>query len=93
MKFGLPMPDQVIFLDMDPEIAARLIAQRARAEQKEEDIHELDTDYQRKVHDAYADFAQRYGWARVACSENGLPRDVDAIHADVVEIARQSLKR
>ncbi len=93
VKLGLPMADQVIFLDMEPAVAARLVTQRARAEQKDEDIHEADNEYQRRVHDAYADFAQRYGWVRVQCSANGQVRDIDAIHADVVEAARKAIKR
>ena len=93
VKFGLPMSDLTVFLDMEPEAAARLIQRRARMEDKEEDIHEVDRKYLEQVHAAYSDFAQRYGWKRVPCSEDGQVRDPAAIHADVLECVQQALKR
>ena len=82
-KLGLPVPDKVVFLDMDPEVADRLIAARAAAQAQERDIHERDKEYLHRCHAAYEELAKKYGWTRVACSEHGEPRAVEAIHADV----------
>lgn len=82
-KLGLPVPDKVVFLDMDPAVADRLIAARAAKMQTEKDIHERDTDYLHRCHAAYVSLARQYGWARVACSEGGEPRAVETIHRDV----------
>lgn len=82
-KLGLPVPDKVVFLDMDPEVADRLIAARAEETAQEKDIHERDRTYLHRCHAAYEELAAKYGWTRVACSENGEPRSVAAIHADV----------
>ena len=44
-KLGLPVPDKVVFLDMNPEVADQLIAARAAAQAQERDIHERDKEY------------------------------------------------
>ena len=75
--------DGVVFLDMDPEVADRLIAARAEETAQKRDIHERDRAYLHRCHAAYEELAAKYGWTRVACSENGEPRSVAAIHADV----------
>ncbi|MGO5131101.1 dTMP kinase [Mitsuokella jalaludinii] len=82
-KLGLPVPDKVIFLDMDPAVADRLIAARAQQSQVRKDIHERDTAYLHRCHEAYVRLAAAYGWTRVACSEQGEPRDIAAIHQEV----------
>ena len=91
-KLGLPVPDKVVFLDMDPEVADRLIAARAEETAQEKDIHERDRAYLHRCHAAYEELAAKYGWTRVACSENGEPRSVAAIHADVYAAVRPLLE-
>ncbi|MDY6267377.1 MAG: thymidylate kinase [Selenomonadaceae bacterium] len=83
VKMGLPVPDAVVFLDMDPDVANQLIAARAKETGTKEDIHEKDKTYLAKCHTAYLDLAKRYSWKSVRCSEEGQPRPIDAIHADV----------
>jgi dTMP kinase len=90
-KLGLPIPDLVLFLDMEPAVADRLIAERARRQGIAEDIHERDAGYLHQCHTAYTELAVRYGWQRVACSSGGVPRRVEDIHADVYRIVQQLL--
>ena len=82
-KLGLPAPDTVIFLDMAPDVANRLIAARAKAAGTKEDIHEKDKAYLAKCHGAYLALAEKYGWQRVVCSKDGEPRKIEDIHQDV----------
>ena len=91
-KLGLPVPDKVVFLDMDPEVADRLIAARAEETAQKKDIHERDRTYLHRCHAAYEELAAKYGWTRVACSENGEPRSIAAIHADVYAAVRPLLE-
>ena len=79
VKLGLPVPDRVVFLNMDPDVADKLINKRGQ----QKDIHERDKEYLHRCHAAYELLAERYGWARVQCSNAGEPRPVDDIHADV----------
>ena len=83
VKLGLPVPDKVVFLDMDPAVADKLIAARAKETGTAKDIHEQDTDYLHRCHAAYLELAAKYGWAKVICSQQGEPRAIEAIHADV----------
>ena len=83
-KLRLPVPDAVVYLDMDPEVSDRLIAARAAQDaSRKKDIHEKDKAYLHRCHEAYGWVAERYGWKRISCSENGEPRSVADIHEDV----------
>ena len=83
VKLGLPVPDCVVFLDMAPEAADKLIAARAAETGRAKDIHEKDMDYLHRCHQAYLELAAQYGWESVKCSVQGEPRSIEAIHADV----------
>ena len=91
-KLKLPVPDVVVYLDMDPEVSDRLINERAahNADRKK-DIHEKDTNYLHRCHDAYNWVAAKYGWKKVVCSENGQPRSIEEIHKDVYSAVRRYL--
>lgn len=85
VKLGLPVPDLVLFLDMEPAVADRLIAMRAKEGAGEEDIHERDREYLHRCHEAYLELAEKYRWKRIPCSRDGEPRDIEAIHREVYE--------
>ena len=92
VKLGLPVPDLVVFLDMDPAVSDRLIAARAQAQNQAEDIHERDKSYLHRCHAAYGLLAEKYGWQRIACSSCGQPRAVEDIHQDVYDAVQRILK-
>lgn len=91
-KLKLPVPDVVVYLDMDPEVSDRLINERAahNADRKK-DIHEKDTNYLHRCHDAYNWVATKYGWKKVVCSKDGQPRSIEEIHKDVYSAVRRYL--
>ena len=90
-KMGLPVPDRVVFLNMDPAIADRLIAARAQETGQAKDIHEKDSDYLHRCHQAYVALAQKYGWSQVKCDQAGQLRSIEAIHAEVYQAIREIL--
>ena len=79
-KMGLPVPDAVFFLDMEPCAADHLIAMRAKEKGAAPDIHERDAAYLERAHAAYVLLAERYGWVRIASSVDGVPLPIEAIH-------------
>ena len=79
-KLGLPVPDAVFFLDMEPCAAEHLIAMRAKEKGAAPDIHERDAAYLERAHAAYVLLAERYGWVRIASSADGVPLPIEAIH-------------
>lgn len=91
-KLRLPVPDVVVYLDMDPDVSDRLInARAAQNTERKKDIHEKDRDYLHRCHEAYGWVAERYGWKRVQCSANGQPRSIEAIHEDVYKAVKAFL--
>ena len=91
-KLGLPVPDLVIFLDMDPEVSDMLINGRAQANpDRPKDIHEKDKEYLHRCHQAYITVAAKYGWERISCSQGGQPRSVEAIHQEVSQVVDRML--
>ena len=90
-KMGLPVPNRVVFLNMDPAIADRLIAARAQETGQAKDIHEKDADYLHRCHQAYVALAQKYGWSQVKCDQAGQLRSIEAIHAEVYQAIREIL--
>ncbi len=91
VKIGLPVPDKVVFLDMDPHVADKLIAARAKETGAEKDIHEKDTSYLHRCYAAYLELAEKYDWSKVICSEGGEPRSIVAIHDEVYEAVKTVL--
>lgn len=90
-KLGLPRPDLVLFLDMDPAVSRRLIAARAAASHAAKDIHERDEDYLALCHRASVSLAARCGWQRIRCSEAGEPLSREAVHEKVCEAVKRIL--
>ena len=79
-KMGLPVPDAVFFLDMEPRAAGRLIAMRAKKKGTAPDIHERDPAYLVRAYEAYVLLAARYGWVRIPSSAEGEPLPIAEIH-------------
>lgn len=84
-KLGLPEPDQVLFLDIEPSLSARLLAARYQGDETKKDIHEADLKYQLHCRESALYAAEREGWKVIPCSEKGeiLP---------IEEIARRCAK-
>lgn len=92
-KMGLPVPDKVIFLDMAPDVADKLIAARAAEKAAQKDIHERDTGYLHRCHAAYLELAAKYKWDKVVCNTGDTPRSIEAIHADVYQLVEALLQK
>lgn len=90
-KLALPVPDMVVFLDMPPEVSSQLLAARGENKHGGEDIHEKDKDYLQRCYGAYQAVADKYGWQKISCCENGQLRTVESIHAEVYEAVRKVL--
>lgn len=90
--FGIPRADLVIFLDLPPHAAARLITRKpARGyTDRKADIHEVDVDYLGRVHAAYRQLSQRPGWATVPCLADGEVRPPDDIHEAVWALVEEA---
>ncbi len=85
-KLGLPKPDKVFFLNMEPEAAAALMAGRSNkiTGQAEKDIHEKDQGYLNKAYQNACFAARASGWTEIKCSVDAVPRSIEDIHNDII---------
>ena len=93
-KFGLPRPDGVCLLDVPEAVTERLMANREhKTGGATGDIHEKDTSYLLRVHEAYDELSRRYGWHRIYCDdESGEQlRTIESIHEDVYDAIKPLL--
>ena len=84
-KLGLPRPDLTLFLDMPVDVALRLMSGRYAGDESKKDIHESDPDYLRACHDAAVYAAEKFGWERIVCVENGVLLPPERIHEMIME--------
>lgn len=84
----LPQPDRTVVLVGDVDVTLASAAQRAQAEHlvgtnKTVDIHEEDSELQKRAERLYRTLAQMYGWAIVEATAVGAWRTREDIAADI----------
>ena len=79
----LPRPDAVLYMDIDLATSLRQMQARQAQTGTSGDIHETHADYLAACLRAGNFAAERLGWHRVRCLENGEMRGVSAIHEEV----------
>lgn len=85
----LPKPDAVIFLDMPPEFAEKLMAGR----NEKEDIHEQNKEYLKTCYKSATALSERYGWIRISCVKDGMIKTISEIHEEIYNIVSKILVR
>jgi dTMP kinase len=92
--FSLPRPNVTVFLDMPPEYGAKLMRDRANKADgtDKKDIHESDFSYLETSYKNAMLVAEKFGWKRIPCVENGRIRSVDEIHNDIYSTVKELLK-
>ena len=87
-KIGIPAPDAVIYLAVDPEVSQRLMAERYGGDESKMDIQERDTEYLARSRAAAEYCARKLGWYRVECTKtvDGVKtiRSVEEIQKDIL---------
>lgn len=93
IKFKLPVPDCVIFLNMHPRFSQKLINNRTKKfnerGDKEKDIHERNYEYLVHSYNNACEIAEKCGWSIVNCVHNGQLRSIKEIHADIYKLVKR----
>ncbi|MFW5992351.1 MAG: dTMP kinase [Halanaerobiaceae bacterium] len=84
VKFQLPIPDLVIFLDMPPEYSVQLLKKRGN-----QDIHERDVRYLTRTYRNALEIAREYGWSIISCIDQGEIKPVEEIHREVYTLVKK----
>ena len=87
----LPKPDMVIFLDMPFEYSQQLLKKRDTTTAETRDIHEQDTEFLKSSYQTACLAAEKCGWQRVNCIENGQIRSIENIHSQIFDLVRSIL--
>ena len=84
---GLPAPDCVIYLQVDPAVSQRLMTERYHGDESRKDVHEKDTEYLARSRRAAEFCAQHLGWHTVRCCVGGALRSIEEIQKEVSGLA------
>lgn len=86
-KLGIPTPDAVLFLDLPTAVSQQLMSERYHGDETRKDIHEKDLDYLSHSREAAYYCAEKLGWEKIDCTQNGELLSIDEIHRKVQERA------
>lgn len=83
--YKIPKPDKVLFLNVHPNDAERLIKGRVNkfSGDKQKDIHERDADYLNKSYQNALYVADKYNWERIECVLNGEFKSIEDINNQI----------
>ncbi len=84
-KLGLPRPNEVIYLSVEPKISSSLMDERYSSG-GERDIHEADENHQLAAAEAARYLANHLGWKVVNCQNGGSMRSREDIAKEVYNI-------
>lgn len=85
-KMEIPRPDIVIFLNMPPEAAIKLMSERKNkiTGEKEKDIHESDSLYLKKSHKNACEVSKLEKWHEISCVDRfGRIKGIDEISEEI----------
>ena len=83
---GIPTPDKVIYLRVDPAVSQKLMTGRYQGDESKKDIHEKDLSYLARSRKAAEYCAEKLGWKTVSCVSDGAMRTIEDIHQQILEI-------
>ncbi len=93
-RLALPKPDLVLFLDMPPEFARKLMQNRANkfTGEQQKDIHERDSQHLEKAYQSAMEVASIAGWQVISCVRNGEIRSIEEISNEIFEKVKMNIE-
>ena len=83
---GIPAPDTVVYLQVDPAVSQKLMTGRYQGDESKKDIHEKDRAYLDRSRLAAEYCAKALGWKTVHCIQDGAMRGIADIAGEVVKL-------
>ncbi len=88
---GIPAPDAVIYLRVDPEVSQKLMSSRYENDETKKDIHERNVDYLKRSASAADYCAEILGWHIIECTSGGKMRPIEDISNEISGITGKLL--
>lgn len=91
--YGIPKPDEIIFLDVDPEVSQELMKDRKNKFTGEEakDIHESNKEYLINSYNNSLYIADKYNWKVIKCCKNNKLRTIEDINDEIYDNIKKYL--
>lgn len=86
---GIPAPDKVIYLQVDPQVSQKLMSIRYQGDESKKDIHESNLEYLKKSREAARYCADKLGWQTIQCDDGENMRSIDQIQEDVFSFIKK----
>lgn len=91
--YKLPIPNEIIFLDMPPDFAQKLMADRKNkiTGESKKDIHEKDFDYLKRSYHNALYVANKFNWHTVNCTIDDRIKPIEEISNEIYKLIREKL--
>lgn len=90
-KLGLPKPDIVVYLDVEPNVSQKLMEKRYNGDNSKKDLHERNLKFLLECRESALYAAKKCGWIVINCCENGEIKPIDKISAEIEEAINNNL--
>lgn len=92
--YKIPQPDKVLFLNVHPDDAAKLIKDRLNkfSGEEQKDIHERDSAYLLKSYENALYVSDKYNWERIDCVSEGEFKSIIDINNQIYNRIKELLK-
>jgi len=88
-RLGLPAPDLVIFLDVDPAISQKLMLDRYDGNEEKKDIHEKNRAYLSRCRESAHYAIEHLGWMTVSCDDGDSIRPIAQIADAILRMIKE----
>lgn len=82
-KLGVPKPDIVIYLDVEPEVSQKLMEKRYGGDNSKKDLHERNLRFLLDCRKCAVYAAEKCGWKVINCCENGEIKSIEKIAEEI----------
>lgn len=91
--YGLPVPTQIIFLNMPTEYAIKLMKNRKNKFTNEEkkDIHERNLEHLKDAYNEALKVSKKYNWYEIKCIKDNRISTIDDIHEEIFKEIKKFL--
>lgn len=84
-KLGIPKPDAVIYLDVEPEVSQKLMEKRYGGDMSKMDLHERNVKFLLDCRKSALYAADKCNWKVINCCENGEIKSIEKISEEIKE--------
>lgn len=90
-KLGLPRPDAVIYLDVDPDVSQKLMEKRYGGDNSKKDLHESNMSFLLSCRKSALYAADKCGWHIVNCCRDGDIKPIEEIAQEIEGLIKNIL--